>query len=134
MESVENTKENGIIDYNNRQQNIFDIDSLPEQAHHFATNKNKKYTPLFNEIVSRYGLDLDGDWNMERMKHRGKHPHRYHDYILFKIKKCDMTAGGDADIFIREFEQVKKKIMDNPVMLRKAFWKGKDYEILFDDV
>ena len=134
LESVENVDRNGIIDYSNRQQNIFDIDSLPEQVHHFATNKNKKYSPLFNEIVSRYGLDLDGDWNMERMKQRGKHPNRYHDHILFKIKKCDMTASGDVDIFIREFEQVKKKIMDNPLMLRKAFWKGKDYEILFDDV
>ena len=45
-----------------------------------------------------------------------------------------MTANGDVDIFKSEFEIVKKKIIDNPLMLRKVFWKGKDYEILFDDV
>lgn len=28
-----------------------------------ATNKNLKYHPLMQEIVEKYGLDLDGDWN-----------------------------------------------------------------------
>ena len=45
-----------------------------------------------------------------------------------------MATNGDVDIFKNEFEIVKKKIMDNPLMLRKTFWKGKNYEILFDDV
>ncbi len=134
LENVENNDDSGIIDYNKGQQDVFDIDSLPEQVHHFATNKNLKYTPKFNKIVSKYGLDLNGDWNKQSMKHRGKHPYIYHDYILYRMRKCDMTANGDVDIFKNEFEIVKKKIMDNPLMLRKAFWKGKDYEILFYDV
>ncbi len=134
LESVENVGESDIINYNNGQQDIFDIDSLPEQVHHFATNKNLKYTPQFNKIISKYGLDLNGDWNKQLMKHRGKHPYIYHDYILYRMRTCDMTANGDVEIFKREFEKVKKKIMDNPLMLRKAFWKGKDYEILFDEI
>ena len=50
------------------------------------------------------------------------------------MKKCDRIANGDVDIFLNEFEQVKKKIRDNPFILRKAFWEGKENEILFDDV
>ena len=134
LESVESFDENGIINYNEECQDSFDINSLPEQMHHFATNKNLKYTPQFNKIISKYGLELNSDWNKQLMKHRGKHPYIYHDYILYKMRKCDMTANGDVDIFKSEFEIVKKKIIDNPLMLRKVFWKGKDYEILFDDV
>ena len=134
LESVEKFDESGIIKHSQDQQNVFDVDSLPEQVHHFATNKNLKYTPNFNKIISKYGLDLNGDWNKQLMKHRGKHPYIYHDYILYKMRRCDITANGDVDIFKNEFEIVKKKIIDNPLMLRKAFWKGKNYEIFFDDV
>ncbi len=134
LESVENFDESGIINHSQKQQEFFDINLLPEQMHHFATNKNKKYTPKFNDIVSKYGLNLDDPWNKGMMKHRGKHPYIYHDYILYKMRKCDITAEGDVEIFKKEFEIVKKKIIDNPYILRKAFWKGKDNEILFDDV
>ncbi len=37
----------------------------PIQIHHFASNKNKKYTSQFKKIASKYGLDLDGDWNKQ---------------------------------------------------------------------
>ena len=37
----------------------------PEQLHHFATNKNKTYTPQFEEIANKYGLDLDDAWNLD---------------------------------------------------------------------
>lgn len=50
------------------------------------------------------------------------------------MRICDRMANGDVDIFKNEFEKVKKKIIDNPLMLRKAFWKGKNYEILFDEI
>ena len=42
-----------------------------EQIHHFLTNKSKKFTPQIATIVSRYGLDLDGDWNKQLMQHMG---------------------------------------------------------------
>jgi hypothetical protein len=44
-------------------------DNKPIQIHHFATNKNKFYTPKMNEIAKEYGLDLDGLWNKEVMPH-----------------------------------------------------------------
>ncbi len=51
----------------------------PEQLHHFATNKNKTYTPQFEEIANKYGLDLDDAWNKEYMPHQGRHPNEYHE-------------------------------------------------------
>ncbi|ELD9081954.1 AHH domain-containing protein, partial [Campylobacter jejuni] len=35
----------------------------PIQTHHIATNKSKKYTPKFQEILNSYDLKLNGDWN-----------------------------------------------------------------------
>ena len=50
------------------------------------------------------------------------------------MKRCDLKAQGDVDIFKAEFEKVKNIIRNNPLMLRKIFWRGNDDEILLDDV
>ena len=57
----------------------------PLQNHHFATNKNEKFTPQFEEITKKYNLDLNGDWNIEKLPHQGRHPNDYHKFVL---KKC----------------------------------------------
>lgn len=57
------------------------IKSKPNQVHHFATNKSKKYTKRFEKIANKYKLDLDDSWNKELMPHQGRHPYAYHDYI-----------------------------------------------------
>ena len=44
----------------------------PNQVHHFATNKSKKYTSQFESITKKYGLELDGDWNKQSMPHQGR--------------------------------------------------------------
>ncbi|WP_082705899.1 AHH domain-containing protein [Aneurinibacillus sp. XH2] len=46
----------------------------PEQVHHYATNKSKKYTPQIEAITKKYGLDLDEAWNKELLPHQGRHP------------------------------------------------------------
>ena len=33
--------------------------------HHYATNKNKTYTPQFEEIANEYEFELNGDWNQD---------------------------------------------------------------------
>lgn len=61
--------------------------SKPNQVHHFATNKSKKYTARFEKIANKYKLDLDDAWNKELMPHQGRHPYAYHDYMLEQMKK-----------------------------------------------
>ena len=114
--SVKTSSSGSITNPNN-------ISSRPEQIHHFATNKNKQYTPKFEEITGKYGLDLDGAWNKQSMPHQGRHPNNYHKYILSEMRNIDNIAQGSKGKFLDMFEGVKKTITDNPDMLRKAFWQ-----------
>ena len=94
----------------------------PNQVHHIATNKSKKYVQQFNNIVNKYGLDLDDAWNKELMPHQGRHPYAYHDYVLDNMQKFDKIANGDKSKFLKLFDQMKQKIINNPGMLTKDYW------------
>ena len=96
--------------------------SKPNQMHHFATNKNKKYTPKFEKITNKYGLDLDGAWNKRSLPHQGRHPNAYHEYILKQIKQCDSYAKGNQKKFLSAYEKTKNRVINNPDMLYKSYW------------
>lgn len=98
------------------------------------TNKNLKYTPQFNKIVSKYGLNLNGDWNKQLMRHRGRHPNEYHEFILYHLNRIDGFANGNASLFISEFNNIKAYILNNPKMLRRVYWKGEHNEVLQYDL
>ena len=95
----------------------------PNQVHHFASNKSKKYTSQFESITKKYGLDLDGEWNKQSMPHQGRHPYAYHDYVLDNMQKFDRIANGDKTKFLKLYDQMKQKIINNPEMLYKDYWK-----------
>ncbi|OOM15898.1 AHH domain-containing protein [Clostridium saccharobutylicum] len=96
--------------------------SKPNQIHHFATNKSKKYTQQLDNIANKYGLDLDDEWNKELMPHQGRHPYAYHDYVYDQMKKIDSIVKGDKDKFLKLYNQMKQKIINNPDMLTKDYW------------
>ena len=97
---------------------------LPQQLHHFATNKNSVYTPQMQGIADRYGLDLDGSWNKELMAHLGRHPNAYHEFVLDGMRTAAREAGTDLAKFLELFEQyVKQPVMDNPELLRRSGWE-----------
>ena len=98
----------------------------PNQVHHFASNKSKKYTSQFESITKKYGLDLDGDWNKQSMPHQGRHPYAYHDYVLDNMQKFDRIANGDKTKFLKLYDQMKQKIINNPEMLYKEIIEGED--------
>jgi len=99
------------------------IDNLPKQKHHFATNKNKTFTPQMEKIVKSYGLDLDGEWNQELMNHLGRHPNKYHKFVVQGMQRAAIEAGGNQARFIQLFDQyVRQVVIDNPLLLRKAGW------------
>lgn len=94
------------------------------EKHHFATNKNKFYTPRMADIAKRYNLDLDGDWNKEILPHRGRHPNRYHDFVLRGMRRAAREAGGDQEKFLELFEKyIKGPVRLNPDLLRKHGWR-----------
>ncbi len=104
-------------------------DAQPEQArpterHHFATNKNKKYTPKMERIAEKYDFKLDGDWNIEPLPHRGRHPNAYHEWVLDRMQRIDEMPNMTQSRFIDLFQQrVVKPVRENPEMLRKSYWK-----------
>ena len=97
----------------------------PYQVHHFATNKNKRYTHQLKEIADKYGLDLNGDWNKAPMPHQGRHPNAYHRYVLNNMQRYDRMANGNKAKFLELYERMKQKIKANPDILRKNYWKGR---------
>ena len=97
----------------------------PNQVHHYATNKNKNYTQQFKDIIKKYGLDLDEEWNKELLPHLGRHPNEYHEFVLEELRNIDNIANGDIDTFNELFESgVKSVVRENPEMLYKSFWNN----------
>ena len=64
-------------------------------------------------------------WNKELMPHQGRHPYAYHYYMLEQMKKFDKIANGNQDKFLKLYEQVKQKVIDNPDMITKDYWNKK---------
>ncbi|EJQ73881.1 MULTISPECIES: AHH domain-containing protein [Bacillus] len=80
------------------------------QVHHFATNKSEKYTNQFQKISKKYDLDLDAGWNKKRMRHQGRHPNAYHEFMLRNMKKIDKQAKGDRQQFLRSYRSLRKHV------------------------
>ena len=99
--------------------------SKPNQIHHYATNKNKTFSPQFNEIAQKYGLDLDDPWNKDLMPHQGRHPNEYHEYVLDNMKQYDNIAKGDKKVFLTLYDKMKEHILSNPEILYKDYWLQK---------
>jgi hypothetical protein len=97
---------------------------LPTQTHHFATDKNAKYTLEMQDIAAKYDLDLNGDWNKAAMPHQGRHPNAYHEWVLDNMKMIDKMPGMNQQNFIKYFNlKIKQPVLNNPQMLRKNYWK-----------
>lgn len=103
-------------------------DNKPIQIHHFATNKNKFYTPKMNKIAEKYGLDLDGLWNKEVMPHLGRHPNEYHSLVLENMRAADHMANGSTSKFLYYFEKnIKDLYVIIQICLERFF--GNNYNI-----
>ncbi|MCC6584900.1 MAG: AHH domain-containing protein [Chitinophagales bacterium] len=98
--------------------------SKPIQIHHYATNKSKKFTAQLKKIADKFGLDLDGSWNKEALPHQGRHPNKYHEFVLNGMRKASAQAGKSAEKFKELFDKyVKEPIRKNPEKLTKDGWK-----------
>ena len=106
---------------------VQNLDNLPLQKHHFASNKHSKFTKDFVGIADKYGLKLDGkggEWNMESLPHQGRHPDKYHKFVMEGMQKADLESGGSKEKFLELFnEYVKEPVRNNPDMLRKSGWE-----------
>jgi len=97
---------------------------FPVQMHHFATNKSQTFTPRMKRIVDEYGLNLNEAWNKELMHHIGRHPDKYHLFVLRGMKQAKKEAGNNQKVFLELFEKyVKEPVLNNPDLLNKSGWE-----------
>ncbi len=98
--------------------------ALPNQIHHYATNKSKIFTPRIQRIADRYGLNLDAEWNKDLLPHQGRHPNLYHEFVERGMERAARESGLDGEKFKSLFEMyVKDPVRQNPELLRKKGWK-----------
>jgi len=98
--------------------------TIPQQVHHFATNKSSKYTAALSKIAEKYGLNLDEAWNKDLLAHQGRHPNAYHDFVLDTMQTIDQAAAGSQSKFLELFNTyIKEPIRQAPEMLRKEWWE-----------
>jgi RHS repeat-associated protein len=94
------------------------------QLHHFATNKHSSWTAKFEGITSRYGLDLNGDWNKMMLPHSGRHPNVYHEFVYDGMSRAANEAGGNVTKFLELYNQyVKTPVIQNPDILYLKGWR-----------
>jgi RHS repeat-associated protein len=91
---------------------------LPFQNHHILTNINKAWTGKFSDIATKYGLNLNGSWNIVNIPHRGRHPNSYHNWVFGQLTKIDNAANGNTDDFLKMFSGLRQFIIDNPLVVR----------------
>ncbi len=100
------------------------VKPLPTQVHHFATNKHSIFTDQMKAVIKPYKLSLDGAWNKQAMPHLGRHPHKYHNFVLERMKRAAFEAGNSKERFLELFDlYVKQPVIKNPNLLRKAGWQ-----------
>lgn len=104
---------------------LLDQLDLPDQDHHFVTDKNKTHTDDFQEIIDTVdpGHTLNESWNKEVMPHRGRHPGALWVWLKKRLEQVADEADQDWSRFIDLFDRyIKGPVLENPLMLRKVWW------------
>ncbi len=84
------------------------------EKHHLFSDKNKKYTPLYQKTFDKYGVSLNDSKNIVPVDgHRGRHSNTYHQMMLFAINMLDGVADGNCDIFTNGLDELGVYIQQN---------------------
>jgi RHS repeat-associated protein len=99
-----------------------------KKLHHIASNKHTSvYTPQFEAIAKKYGLNLDDDWNKIYISdeyHYSKHPSDYHNFVLRGMQRAASEAGNNKDLFLQLYDlYVIQPLLSEPGRLNTWDWK-----------
>lgn len=71
-----------------------------------------------------------GAWNKELLPHQGRHPNKYHDFVLGGMNQAARKAKSDKGIFLELFESyVKEPVRLNPDLLSRIGWEERQWTI-----
>jgi len=85
------------------------------KIHHIASDKDKVYAPLFEELFEEAGLDLQSAWNRTRVPgHVGPHGKFYNEYILQRLRNAVSGKSGQAyrNALLDELYQLRREILN----------------------
>jgi hypothetical protein len=92
------------------------------QNHHIATNKNSLWTPKFDELFKKGGLNFEDEANKLGLEgHLGRHPDAYHEWVYNRLKAVTEGLNTEADIAAalrKELGTIADEIKANPGLLR----------------
>lgn len=94
---------------------------------YIASNKNKKYTPMFEQIANKFGLNLNDNWNIiynTMSDYHGRRANKYHQFVLSQMRIFADEAIDQKD-FLRMFDEFKEILNSDDYigMMYSAFWK-----------
>ncbi|MFT0477761.1 AHH domain-containing protein, partial [Pseudomonas antarctica] len=90
----------------------------PAPVHHICTNKNcvstargGPWTPKFEAIFTRAGLDLDDAINKVAVPgHKGPHPQDYHAYIYDQLQSATVGVPANTSAYKNAIELTLERI------------------------
>jgi hypothetical protein len=107
------------------------------QHHHLATDKNEisakrggPWTPLFQRLFAKAGMDLDAAENVVYLKnHRGPHPEEYHDAVYTwldtAMENCRNVSQCRAKL-VRALRQLSDEVCTPGSKLHQLATKSTD--------
>jgi RHS repeat-associated protein len=99
------------------------VEALPIHTHHVISKYTGRWTPVIEDVVKKYNLDLEGAWNKIDIPHQGSHPREYHQWISDRLEMIDSKAEGSADKFMELFSKyIREPLRERPEMLIKDWW------------
>lgn len=88
---------------------------LYTEYHHVFSNKNKTYSPQYQEILDRYNMSLDNQDNIVELGgHRGRHTNAYHNFMLDALIAADKIAQGNPEEFYKGFIIIIDFLLGHP--------------------
>ena len=100
----------------------YKLKELPIEEHHILTNKSKVWKPRFEEILKKYDLGINDEFNKIDLHQRGKHPDTYHIEMNELLIKIDKEADGNRKKFLRLFkENIYNYVEQNPEIIHHNY-------------
>jgi hypothetical protein len=105
--------------------------------HHLATNKNTvsnaqggPWTPVFEEIFARAGMELDASENLVYLKaHQGPHPEEYHEEVHQRLQRalgqCRTTAQCRGNL-VEALRSLADEVCTNGSRLHRLLTRSRD--------